>query len=176
MRHQILTSLDCNDRIDESSSWAKREKKYQKGDQPAFSLIRRRHTSPWPTRAHPASLSPQPPSQRWRAAPRARPSRVAAPLPASIRAAYRYPLVGTHRVRRPRAVPVADLAGIDTTGFDTMFLKALNIGLPLYGAVVGAIFIFGTIAKVAFPEKSLACGANSLRRRKRKWRTLIWII
>ena len=34
-----------------------------------------------------------------------------------------------------------------------MFLKALNIGLPLYGAVVGAIFIFGTIAKVAFPEK-----------------------
>jgi len=52
-----------------------------------------------------------------------------------------------------RAVPVADLAGIDTTGFDTMFLKALNIGLPLYGAVVGTIFIFGTIAKVAFPEK-----------------------
>jgi hypothetical protein len=52
-----------------------------------------------------------------------------------------------------RAVPVADLAGIDTTGFDTMFLKALNVGLPLYGAVVGAIFIFGTIAKVAFPKK-----------------------
>ena len=64
-----------------------------------------------------------------------------------------------------RAVPVADLAGIDTTGFDTMFLKALNIGLPLYGAVVGAIFIFGTIAKVAFPEKF--DGADTRRRREK---------
>jgi len=35
-----------------------------------------------------------------------------------------------------------------------MFINALKIGLPLYGAVVGAIFIFGTIAKVAFPKKS----------------------
>lgn len=34
-----------------------------------------------------------------------------------------------------------------------MFINGLKIGLPLYGAVVGAIFIFGTIAKVAFPEK-----------------------
>jgi len=52
-----------------------------------------------------------------------------------------------------RALPVAELAGLDTTGFDTMFINALKIGLPLYGAVVGAIFIFGTIAKVAFPKK-----------------------
>ncbi|CAL55189.1 unnamed product [Ostreococcus tauri] len=54
----------------------------------------------------------------------------------------------------PRASSVSELAlAIDTSGFDQMFINGLKIGLPLYGAVVGAIFIFGTIAKVAFPEK-----------------------
>ena len=45
------------------------------------------------------------------------------------------------------------IAGIDTSGFDQMFINGLKVGIPLYGAVVGAVFIFGTIAKVAFPEK-----------------------
>lgn len=53
-----------------------------------------------------------------------------------------------------RALPLAELAlEIDTTQFDQTFLTGLRIGLPLYGAIVGAIFIFGTIAKVAFPQK-----------------------
>ena len=45
------------------------------------------------------------------------------------------------------------IAGIDTSGFDQMFINGLKVGIPLYGAVVGAVFIFRTIAKVTFPEK-----------------------
>lgn len=57
-----------------------------------------------------------------------------------------------------RATPTVELtqlalAGIDTTGFDTVVINALKLAIPLYCAGVGAIFIFGTIAKVAFPDK-----------------------
>ena len=57
-----------------------------------------------------------------------------------------------------RATPTTELtqlalAGIDTTGFDTVVINALKLAIPLYCAGVGAIFIFGTIAKVAFPDK-----------------------
>lgn len=53
-----------------------------------------------------------------------------------------------------RALPLSEIAlQIDTTQFDQAFLTGLRIGLPLYGSIVGAIFIFGTIAKVAFPDK-----------------------
>jgi hypothetical protein len=60
---------------------------------------------------------------------------------------------------RTRATPTTTeltqlaLAGIDTTGFDTVVINALKLAIPLYCAGVGAIFIFGTIAKVAFPDK-----------------------
>lgn len=59
---------------------------------------------------------------------------------------------------RTRATPTTELtqlalAGIDTTGFDTVVINALKLAIPLYCAGVGAIFIFGTIAKVAFPDK-----------------------
>ncbi|EEH58894.1 uncharacterized protein MICPUCDRAFT_46673 [Micromonas pusilla CCMP1545] len=41
----------------------------------------------------------------------------------------------------------------DTTAFDEMFVNAASIILPAWGAIVGTIFVFGTIAKVAFPDK-----------------------
>ena len=53
------------------------------------------------------------------------------------------------------AQTIADVAlfGIDTTSFDLVVINAIKLAIPLYCAGVGAIFIFGTIAKVAFPEK-----------------------
>lgn len=45
------------------------------------------------------------------------------------------------------------LAGYDTTAIDTMFVNTASLILPLWGVLVGTLFIFGTIAKVAFPDK-----------------------
>ena len=53
-----------------------------------------------------------------------------------------------------QAVPqVADIFGIDTSAADTLFVNAASIVLPAWGAIVGAIFVFGTVYKIAFPDK-----------------------
>ena len=53
-----------------------------------------------------------------------------------------------------QAIPqVADVFGIDTSAADTVFVNAASIILPAWGAIVGAIFVFGTIYKIAFPDK-----------------------
>ena len=53
-----------------------------------------------------------------------------------------------------QAVPqVADIFGIDTSAADTLFVNAASIILPAWGAIVGAIFVFGTVYKIAFPDK-----------------------
>ena len=53
-----------------------------------------------------------------------------------------------------QAIPqVADVFGVDTSAADTVFVNAASIILPAWGAIVGAIFVFGTIAKIAFPDK-----------------------
>ena len=49
--------------------------------------------------------------------------------------------------------PLGELAGLDTTSFDELFISFLRVGLPVWGACVSVLFVFGTIAKVAFPEK-----------------------
>ena len=51
------------------------------------------------------------------------------------------------------AVSELALAGYDTSALDTLFVNAASIILPAWGAIVGTIFVFGTIAKVAFPDK-----------------------
>ena len=51
------------------------------------------------------------------------------------------------------AVSELALAGYDTSALDTLFVNAAAIILPAWGAIVGTIFVFGTIAKVAFPDK-----------------------
>ena len=45
------------------------------------------------------------------------------------------------------------IPGVDTTQFDQMFINVASFILPAWGIIVGTIFVFGTIAKVAFPEK-----------------------
>jgi hypothetical protein len=45
------------------------------------------------------------------------------------------------------------IPGIDTTAFDQLFIDVASFILPAWGIIVGTIFVFGTIAKVAFPEK-----------------------
>ena len=54
-----------------------------------------------------------------------------------------------------RAVPLADVAllGIDTSSFDQMVIGAMRAAIPLYMAGAGTLFVVGTIAKVAFPDK-----------------------
>tara|TARA_B100000768_G_scaffold156161_1_gene153586 strand:- start:2627 stop:2965 length:339 start_codon:yes stop_codon:yes gene_type:complete len=53
-----------------------------------------------------------------------------------------------------QAIPqVADVFGIDTSAADTVFVNAASIILPAWGAIVGAIFVFGTVYKIAFPDK-----------------------
>mmetsp|Transcript_5972 Transcript_5972/g.26763 ORF Transcript_5972/g.26763 Transcript_5972/m.26763 type:complete len:161 (-) Transcript_5972:165-647(-) len=53
-----------------------------------------------------------------------------------------------------QAIPqVADVFGVDTSAADTVFVNAASIILPAWGAIVGAIFVFGTIYKIAFPDK-----------------------
>ena len=54
-----------------------------------------------------------------------------------------------------RAGPLADVAllGVDTTGFDQMVIGAMRAAIPLYMAGAGTLFVVGTIAKVAFPDK-----------------------
>ena len=52
-----------------------------------------------------------------------------------------------------QAVPELALAGVDTSSFDEAFVNIASFILPAWGIIVGTIFIFGTIAKVAFPEK-----------------------
>lgn len=52
-----------------------------------------------------------------------------------------------------QAVPELALAGLDTSSFDEAFVNIASFILPAWGLIVGTIFIFGTIAKVAFPEK-----------------------
>lgn len=52
-----------------------------------------------------------------------------------------------------QAVPELALAGIDTSDADKLFVNVASFILPAWGLIVGTIFIFGTIAKVAFPEK-----------------------
>lgn len=88
----------------------------------------------------------------------ARPSSVVARRTASLSTpANKMPT--TRDAIRTRATPArAELAqialgGIDTTGFDAVVINALKLAIPLYCAGVGAIFILGTIAKVAFPDK-----------------------
>jgi hypothetical protein len=51
------------------------------------------------------------------------------------------------------AVSELALAGYDTSALDTLFVNAASFILPAWGAIVGTIFVFGTIAKVAFPDK-----------------------
>lgn len=84
-----------------------------------------------------------------------RPSNVVARRTASSSLSTKMP---TRDAIQTRATPTTELtqlalAGIDTTGFDTVVINALKLAIPLYCAGVGAIFIFGTIAKVAFPDK-----------------------
>jgi hypothetical protein len=84
-----------------------------------------------------------------------RPSNVVARRTASSSLSMKMP---TRDAIQTRATPTTELtqialAGIDTTGFDTVVINALKLAIPLYCAGVGAIFIFGTIAKVAFPDK-----------------------
>jgi hypothetical protein len=50
-------------------------------------------------------------------------------------------------------VPELALAGYDTSNLDTLFVNVASFILPAWGIIVGTIFIFGTIAKVLFPEK-----------------------
>ena len=45
------------------------------------------------------------------------------------------------------------IPGVDTSEFDQMFINVASFILPAWGIIVGTIFVFGTIAKVAFPEK-----------------------
>ncbi len=45
------------------------------------------------------------------------------------------------------------IPGVDTTEFDQMFVNVASFILPAWGIIVGTIFFFGTIAKVAYPEK-----------------------
>jgi hypothetical protein len=42
---------------------------------------------------------------------------------------------------------------VDTSKFDELFVNVASFILPAWGVIVGSIFIFGTITKVAFPEK-----------------------
>jgi hypothetical protein len=42
---------------------------------------------------------------------------------------------------------------VDTTSFDEAFVNIASFILPAWGAIVGTIFVFGTIAKIAFPDK-----------------------
>ena len=44
-------------------------------------------------------------------------------------------------------------AVVDTTSFDEAFVNIASFILPAWGAIVGTIFVFGTIAKIAFPDK-----------------------
>ena len=48
---------------------------------------------------------------------------------------------------------MADIFGIDTSAADTLFVNAASIILPAWGAIVGAIFVFCTVYKIAFPDK-----------------------
>ena len=82
----------------------------------------------------------------------ARAQRVARPSQRRVTVALSTPARVSTRCAAVDVAQVA-IAGIDTSGFDQMFINGLKVGIPLYGAVVGAVFIFGTIAKVAFPEK-----------------------
>ena len=50
-------------------------------------------------------------------------------------------------------VPQLALAGFDTTELDTAFVNIASFILPAWGIIVGTIFVFGTIYKVAFPDK-----------------------
>tara|TARA_B110000977_G_scaffold171728_3_gene223593 strand:- start:6799 stop:7284 length:486 start_codon:yes stop_codon:yes gene_type:complete len=52
-----------------------------------------------------------------------------------------------------QAVSEIALAGVDTTSFDEAFVSFASFVLPAWGVIVGSIFIFGTIAKIAFPDK-----------------------
>lgn len=61
--------------------------------------------------------------------------------------------VETATTAASQAVSEIALAGIDTTSFDELFVNVASFILPAWGVVVGSIFIFGTIAKLAFPEK-----------------------
>ena len=45
------------------------------------------------------------------------------------------------------------IPGVDTSEFDQMFINVASFILPAWGIIVGTICVFGTIAKVAFPEK-----------------------
>jgi len=55
-------------------------------------------------------------------------------------------------VRRSTLSEIA-LAGVDTTAFDQIVIDGLRAAIPLYMAGVGALFVFGTVYKVAFPDK-----------------------
>lgn len=52
-----------------------------------------------------------------------------------------------------QAVPELALAGLDTSAVDSAFINIASFILPAWGVTVGTLFIFGTIAKVAFPDK-----------------------
>ena len=53
-----------------------------------------------------------------------------------------------------QAVPeLAGVGGLDTSAFDEFFVNAASTILPLWLAVVGLLFIVGTVYKVAFPDK-----------------------
>ena len=56
-----------------------------------------------------------------------------------------------------QAVPQLAAGGVealvDTSEFDKLFVNVASFILPAWGVIVGTLFIFGTIAKVAFPEK-----------------------
>ena len=51
------------------------------------------------------------------------------------------------------AVPELALAGYDASALDEAFVNIASFILPAWGVIVGTIFIFGTIYKVAFPDK-----------------------
>ena len=82
------------------------------------------------------------------AIPAARPSRRPPPAAPSARLRARFAAMGVGP-----AVSELALAGYDTSALDTLFVNAASIILPAWGAIVGTIFVFGTIAKVAFPDK-----------------------
>ena len=50
-------------------------------------------------------------------------------------------------------------AVVDTTSFDEAFVNIASFILPAWGAI-GGIFVFGTIAKIAFPDKYDAGGVQ----------------
>eukprot|EP00227_Mantoniella_beaufortii_P014664 CAMPEP_0197578868 /NCGR_PEP_ID=MMETSP1326-20131121/2976_1 /TAXON_ID=1155430 /ORGANISM="Genus nov. species nov., Strain RCC2288" /LENGTH=166 /DNA_ID=CAMNT_0043142151 /DNA_START=86 /DNA_END=589 /DNA_ORIENTATION=- len=53
-----------------------------------------------------------------------------------------------------QAIPeLAGVGGLDTSAFDEFFVNAASTILPAWLAIVGLLFIVGTVYKVAFPDK-----------------------